>query len=197
LLQIFKMKTILLSAIILLSACSKKTELTPVQSQHYHYKNLGNFELSYDRSLNLDLNNDGVIDFAFATLATPDYESIEKLEFRAYTLNGSLLYNNSTTPKVFNKGEKISSRSSENFNWTKTNAFLATRVYTADPSSPAWAGAWKDKTDRYLAVRCKGADKFYNGWIRISCGGIHSKLIIHDYAIQQIPEADIEAGDLE
>jgi hypothetical protein len=190
------MKRIILAALILISACSKKAEENPVpvSDPSHYYKDLGNFELDYNHSLNLDMNADGVIDFAFATNIISDYLGIEKLEFRAYTLNGSLIYNKGVVPKVFNESEKISTGNTQDFNWTRTNIFLATRVYSEDPSTPEWHGAWKDKTNKYLAVKVKANDKFYTGWIRMSIGGIHSKIILHDYAFNKIADADINAG---
>jgi hypothetical protein len=140
------------------------------------------------------MNNDGVIDFAFATNIISEYTGIEKLEFRAYTLNGSLIYNKGIIPKVFNESEKISADNTHDFSWTKTNVFLANRLYSEDPSNPIWEGAWKDKINKYLAVKVKANDKYYTGWIRMSIGGIHSKIILHEYAFNKIADADINAG---
>lgn len=178
---------------IMFTGCSKDEHQT-VEGQDFYYKNLNNYEIDYNHSINLDLNNDGNIDYAFAASVITDY-LVEKLEFRAYTLNGSLLYNDDVTPKVFDKDEKIKTGNSSTYGWTQKNAFLAFRIYTEDPSSPTWEGAWKGKTNKYLGIKIKSGNKFYTGWIRMSIGGMQSKIILHDYAFNKTPGADIEAGE--
>ena len=191
------MKKILLFATIIAIGCSKKTEQPENISTQIEYKSLNDFQLDYSHSLNLDMNNDGVIDFAFAaSVIYDDVVSIEKLDFRAYTLNGSEYFNDNITPKVFDKSEIISRGNSQNHSWTRNNAFLATRVYTDDPAVSTWDGAWKDKTNKYLAIKLKQGDKYHTGWIRMSIGGNHSRIIIHDYAYSKVADKDIKAGEV-
>lgn len=186
---------LVIAIVILLTGCSKKIQQEPVENSKVYYKNLEDFELDYSHSLQLDMNNDGVQDFAFASSIISEY-LIEKLEFRAYTLHGSMILNNDVTPRVFDKSENITNTDAGIYSWTRNNAFIATRMYTADPATPAWDGAWKDKTNKYLAVKIKANNQFFTGWIRLSTGGIHSKIIIHDYAFSKMAETPIKAGEI-
>lgn len=185
---------IIVLALCLLASCSKEPEQKPEEKKEVIYKNLGNKDVDYENSMHLDLNDDGTEDLIFAASVIENY-LVEKLEFRAYTLNGSQLLSKNMIPKVFNKDELITSVNNHPYEWSSKNAFLAYRLYTDDPSRPAWEGAWMDKTNKYLGVKIKSPNAFHTGWVRISAGGMLSKLILHDYAYNKVTSKDIKAGE--
>ena len=190
------MKRVIIIASIFMAACSK-TEHPVVTNDHFYYKNLGDYTVDYDNGLLLDMNNDGTTDCAFATTMkqNPIDNSVEKLEFKTHTYNGSELFLDQLSPRAFSDKETISTTDGAVYKWKRNNALVVTRLYTNNPAVSYWEGAWKDKTDKYLGVKVKASDKYYTGWIRLSIGGEQSKIIVHDYALSKTADIDIKAGD--
>jgi hypothetical protein len=157
----------------------------------------GLVEFSTSQTYNLDLNNDGTIDFMIKAYASHIYFSAaagveiyslktDKVARDNFPLDSSLL--------AMNYGDTIRS----NLNWVNTtnSASKFLRAY-ANPGN-RWWGNWTDSTDHYLGLKIKQGSNTYYGWVRLSVSVIigKSSVTIKDYAYNSIPDKRILAGQM-
>lgn len=159
-------------------------------------------------SYNLDLNNDGTVEFVLGysqiplTFGTAPY---------TYTYNYNVILAQSPSPTttqidtaavanfVFPEAEDHSANdpigpTNPWFSGYGTNSvhFLAA-ASTLDPTSYNW-GQWVGAVDKYLAIKFNiGANTHY-GWARLDINSAANSFTIKDYAYESLPNTPILAG---
>ncbi len=159
---------------------------------------------SYDTSVYLDLNNDGIADFKF--------EAAGKVTFNSFTsgfsyssivsIQATGLHKDSADFKGVNYGNAIPGTTTGG--WA-SNGFLAKDsfrnkiIFTSSTavSSPAgtYGGSFYNVTGKYLPLKFKNNGNTYYGWVRLTTIGA-KQLIISAYAYNSIPDSSISAGNM-
>ncbi len=157
---------------------------------------------------NLDLNNDGIVDFKIS--ATLDFSSSyysSSSAFSFYTLkfsvkslgNNKIVIDTLQFPKAMYQQEIISSNNQWGINET---LFLSTRASfywngNGGAGSGTW-GNWNTQSEKYLGLNLKVATTNYYGWARIIVDeGFTKFLTLKDYAYNNIPEQPINSGEVD
>jgi hypothetical protein len=187
----------LVLVIFIFSACKKDKPVTPVEREgpEMQYHDLQNTEVKYRQSKRIDLNNDGTIDFFFATLSMGDpVQQRDRLQFYAYSMVEAYLLNNADdqTP-MLNKADEISQQHS-GYQWFDISAIVLAEKIIPLTGSPFWEGAWKQASHKYLPVNVNKNGHIYYGWIELSFDITAEKMILHRAALCTETGQKIKAG---
>ncbi len=145
----------------------------------------------------LDLNNDAVIDFEFATSVASssstlvNFATVSVVGDTNNAVLGSLYYGMYPFPYRLNNGDSIKPNS---VLWPGYS--LTTGVNYLGVTGPATYGNWVGITDKYLGLRIKVAGQFYYGWARLSVNATTDTITIKEYAIEALPNTPIAAGQI-
>jgi len=155
---------------------------------------------------NLDLNNDGTVDFFIAYASSPSFNgpctgSHTNSNVEISPAAGNAVVIDSVYPGELNEGAPIASGSPNN---DDVNQVLASDAWHCAviifPPHHYWSeaksGNWvTGATDKYLGFKLKvGAQDFY-GWLRLSMGANASYATIKDYAYSSVANSPLYAGD--
>lgn len=133
----------------------------------------------------IDLNKDGIIDFYIKHFHPSS--TTQQAEF--YTQvgeSGEVLTDANDVPLALNQNDNISSAQTQWVN--KATAMFSTALQMADN----WAG----KSDKYVGVRIKVNNHWNYGWVRITIPADLSKIIVKDYAVNEVADSSIHAGQV-
>jgi hypothetical protein len=180
---------------IFFTACSKKENPTPLSIQ---YVNLNNAAVTTDQSVNIDLDQDGTIDFYVTkelkeTAAGQD----DLLEFRVVSRQqNKLLIQQNGTPARKEAGVWIRKNDEGEYKWDASeHAVIVTRGIPIDIANAYWTGTWKDQYNKYLPIQLIKDGKTHNGWIQLSFSTVlPSRIIVHDAAYNKTADEPIQAG---
>lgn len=143
---------------------------------------------------NLDLNNDGTIDFNFSISSSSS--SFMGIIFSSQSISvsptgsNSILQDPSYYPYALNNGSAINNAG----NWS-TYGLLAQHLFISYFGSTYnySYGNWQGATDKYLGLRISVGGNTLYGWARLTVLS-NSAFIIHDYAVETTPNTPINAG---
>jgi hypothetical protein len=132
---------------------------------------------------NLDLNNDGTVDFQLRR--TAGYYTY----FRVTSTNYSNKAKNATTGATWMVGKL-------NLNDTisSTNVFNSTSLEWGKNSISGYGPWFGGATDKYIGVKFQISSVTYYGWIRVDVAADLSNMTIKDFAYESSPGALIKAG---
>lgn len=139
---------------------------------------------------NLDINNDGTIDFSM----TSHYESYYNwlTLFSINGINACLAVTPWYTETLpLDTGREI-------FNPIGIETFETGALFTVGDCMGGGSGCfydWKDKNDKYLGLRFLINGKTHYGWARLTITS-HTQWVIKDYAYQAKPNIGIRAGQM-
>ncbi|MEO8149644.1 MAG: T9SS type A sorting domain-containing protein [Bacteroidia bacterium] len=149
---------------------------------------------SCTKSYNLDLNNDGTVDFTLYTSALGD-TCPGHTRRRVYVNSQS---GNATVTLMMNANDLID-------NNLAFNASIGTLRSNTKPPGLVWTscsvgwGSWTSTSDHYLGLQLTVGPSTYYGWVRLNVAiylqgpGVVS-FIVKDYAYNSIPNQPILAG---
>ena len=142
----------------------------------------------------LDLNNDGIIDF---TISQDHSESWEFLQIISNPNSGNGILSVSpwyTHPLPLKKGNKIFNEGEYHNGEIYTNhaLFNINECFFDDPNCPY---NWKGKGDMFIGLRIVMNGKFYYGWVQMNVEAIH-QWVIKDYAFNSTTNKPIYAGQI-
>ncbi len=173
-------KLLLLSFFLLLfnklDAHIKYTQVTP------NVTISATVSMVFDR-YDLDLNNDGTIDF-YIKHFHPDTTTQQAEFYTQIGQAGEVLVDTGTVPFALNAGDNISSSQSTWVDYAGAS-FSSALVMNAN-----WAG----KSDKYVGLRIQLGGHWYYGWIRLTIPSDVSKIIVKDYAVNEVADSSIKAG---
>lgn len=143
---------------------------------------------------NLDLNNDGTVDFIFGF-----YAGVYNYGSQSFPYNLTYVYTQSTAtnkvdtmatefPAVHNLNDSIKATNK----WSDAGAWLLGYAFTTLPYS---GGDWLGATDKYLGVQFAIGTNIHHGWVRLDHASNASSITIKDYAYNTVPLAPIKAGE--
>jgi len=150
---------------------------------------------------NLDLNNDGVIDFVFGVLSRYQTDTsgskYNKAGVKPDTMNGNGImgYVHTNVAKYYYASALSTNQdinNTKNF-WEYSGGYGTFFLYYADGVG---FGQWKNVTNKYMGFRFKdsGGNTHY-GWMRMDITVYPVELVIKDLAYQSTPDAGIKAGE--
>jgi hypothetical protein len=187
----------LVLVILVFSACKKDKPAIPVEEEgpEMQYHDLQNAEVKDHQSKRIDLNNDGITDFFFATLLVGDpVLRRDRLQFYAYSMVETYLLNdNKDQSPVLNKSDEISNQHN-GYQWFDLSAIVLAEKITPLTESPFWEGDWKLANHKYLPVYVGKNGDIYYGWIELSFDAPAEKMILHRAALCTEPGQKIKAG---
>lgn len=155
----------------------------------------------YDVEFELDLNNDGVVDFiifsGIDSWYTGNYSrSINwfystSVSVRGYNNNGiGIAYGiNRNLAKPFSKGDTIGS--SLLFDRKNSNLLLGKNDNDGDKT-----GLWPNQNEKFLGLKLHVGNNDYYGWARLVVFSGGKALVIKDYAYNLLPDKPIIAGEV-
>ena len=152
---------------------------------YYHDLNPDTIISVTGQQFDLDLNNDGTVDFYIAYnnfggyIQTEFYTNIGQL--------GKVLTNGNGAPLALSINDNINSSQSY---WICTATSSSSSALSMNYNGAAFVGL----ADKYVGLRIKLSNQWYYGWIRLSIPSDTSKIIIKDYAYNQVPNTSINAG---
>lgn len=203
-------KTEFIAIAILLFAlvsCSKKDAIstTPeplppvneVPTPAMHYTDLSGKNITYRRSLVLDLNNDGNTDLWFYTQLVGDSQTQQNRIHYMVTSSQycDLLIDTLTeqTPR-FGLGQEIPVAAPEKLNWYNIVAVTLMRKVTSSHAPVRWEGNWTNSGHQFLPFQVRTAKGVHNGWIEMTADAETESLTFYRYAISVQPNVAIKAG---
>ncbi len=134
---------------------------------------------------NLDLNNDGTIDF---NIRHNNYEGFIQTEF--YTNFGELgqiVTNGTGAPAALNINDNINSGQP---NWVCTVGSSSNSALFMNANGANFVG----QPDKFIGLKIKLSNQWHYGWVSLSIPSDTSKIIVKAYAYNQVPNASISAG---
>lgn len=142
---------------------------------------------------NLDLNNDGTVDFSLKSYSEAYYDW---LQIGTNTNGNGVLsvipwYSN---PVPFDIGRKIFNVAS----YTNGEIYESWGYFTIGDCFGGGGGCyydWKDKYDKYLGLRFLINGQIHYGWARLDVSS-YTQWVIRDYAYQATPNTAILAGQM-
>ena len=184
--------TILLSALLFLSACDKPVTYEPEMI----YTDLQNKEVRFNESSSIDFNKDGVIDIRFHSMLVGD--PIAQQDKQKYLVTSKVncllpLNSNENAPLLL-KGEAVRLDDFDGYTWYQVAQIELAQKITGITGDPFWEGLWKSSNHNYLPVQVLVNNQRFNGWVELSFDMSAEKIILHKAAISKLPERDVIAG---
>jgi hypothetical protein len=151
------------------------------------------FEGDNNATFNIDLNDDGTIDFAInGGFVSTSFEQILVDPVGSNAVWGtapSYLY-----PFALNEGDAIG----DNPSWISGGGQILRYKASAGASSCGFASSWcpGDITDKYLGLRFEVGGNTHYGWVRLDVLGTNTTddWIVKDFAFEATPDTPIQAG---
>ncbi len=145
-----------------------------------------------NHDLELDLNNDGIVDF---TLLIGDYATPAAARLLPKAGNEALGSGagNYFYPFALNLNDSISATQAT---WNGTlNGSMLTMAWVFTGGS---YGNWLNAADKYLGLRFFIGDNLHYGWVRfdIAADSVGITVVFKDYAYNSIPGQGLEAGQM-
>jgi len=179
-------------------AIDKKAEGQIVYTRLNPYDTVGYWTNTYQ----LDLNNDGIIDFGFnggretftvhrSTYSSYKYNTDTFVGCKVYNSNKVLInttgyFFTSNLIKPLNAGDIISSKDTA---WVTGQQILAEHVSNNSFRSEQWAGQ-----DHYAGLKLLKNGNTYYGWVRIYVAPHSEFALIEEYGYNSIPGSPVYAG---
>ena len=147
----------------------------------------------------LDLNNDGVIDFTFKYLVSTGPclcgpPLVEHYYVRLLPTSGNGVMNNTNGPLALISGSLIDATMS--FSTVATQSLAWSGMSCIGGCHGTAQGNWSGANDRYLGLHIQVGITNYYGWARLNVGPRGNAFTIKDYAYNSMPGGLILAGDL-
>jgi hypothetical protein len=147
------------------------------------------------KSYNLDLNNDGIIDF---TLHTSYNHFICQFQITSTIKSVSIVSQSGNLAAANPLPANVSIGSSLSF--TTNSVTLRTVALGGGPGCPSGStsGSWTSTSDRYLGLQITVGSNTYYGWVRLNV--VVDQFVstvsctVKDYAYNSIPNQPILAG---
>ena len=188
-------KYFMLAGLVLLGACHKTSEKSPVTPVIDYIE--FNKEIAFTQYFSFDLDSNGSKDFLFYTLLVGD--PILGRDYHQYHIVSSIGASfpidtlNEQTPALAGN-MAISPHSPAGLSWyVATDSWIARKVI-GTTGAPYWEGNWKDASHRYLAIRVDRAGHGYYGWLEVSFDATAEKIILHRAALCREAGKEVKAG---
>ena len=147
----------------------------------------------YNHPIQLDLNNDGKMDFHFTVGLFMNGQNVDQ-KFVAVSLEASRIKLNDAFAMAYDFGYTIGDVNiSDPGQWSIDSGELMS-VKTNPNQGVTFEGPWVDKPVAYLAVSIRLNDKYYFGWIKLISDILNQSILITEYAINRIAGRPIDAG---
>lgn len=199
-----KLKTYTILAGSALTAASAKADIVYTDINDVSIANNGQF---YD----LDLNNDGVMDFKLEItkvnniISSYYYSSYNfyklGVKYKAISLQplntNEAIVSGGLYIDALNLNAPINQQANWNANQNNLGYFLS--YYYSSPggtsNSATSKGLWNNKLNKYIGLKLLVSGKVYYGWVRLDVANMYDSFIVKDYAFQDCPTIPIKAGD--
>jgi len=150
-----------------------------------------------DTTYNLDLNNDGIVDFKIIQTHTSFRNGGTNYSFSAHGgefVGAIAMSSNALIGKPFYYGSAINANNVGSYGWAKGQSFEYEKwqLRGNDDSSFYSGGPWRFNSDTsYVPLKLVDNGNTYYGWVRLYIGG---SFIVTGYAYNSVPDSGIYAG---
>jgi hypothetical protein len=204
------MITSAMSLLLFIGSCSKDSNSpgsaqTTTNNLNIVYTDLisDSVIVSESRKLyNLDLNNDGIVDFVFAEFSSPVSNCRQSTGIRHAILvkpasgsRNAMIY---TLTNIIRPLDSLTIIDANAALWSVDTFYHVFFTITTGPAqrcNPP-SGLWQNNEDNYLGLRFIKDDKTYYGWARLNRGIEGTSLTLKDYAYNNNPGKHIFAGQI-
>lgn len=150
----------------------------------------------FNRGAYFDVNADGYKDIYFTTMLVGD--PVEMADKKQWLVMSSfytnLPVNHDEVVPDFGEGAAVPVHNFDSYRWFNASSVLLAQK-TIPVGHPAyWVGNWKDANRKYIAYQVIKNTGLYNGWVEVSFDTTAEKLILHRYALSQLPGRTILTG---
>ena len=193
--------------IIVISACKKEKDtplpLKPSSGISFKALNITIDSLQYTNPIQLDLDNDGSIDYNLSSVLLEQ----EDLPYMYLFIRGDSRAKNQIMVKAepelalagywvnpFNKDVEINNAPVSGCKWNDllTKGFLM--GLSDNGINKVFSGAWIGKQDKYVGLKFTVGGKYHYGWLRVSHMAGRESLLVADCAYNEEPGKSIMAG---
>ncbi len=178
------MKKIILPLCLLLSAAATaQVTYTDINPDAVIAATTQSQSVQYD----LDLNNDGTIDF---NIKHNDYGGFKQAEFYTnFGQTGEILSNGSGGALALNLNANINSTLT---NWVCTATSSGNSALFMNANGAAFPG----QQDKFVGLRIKLSGQWHYGWVRLNIPSDTASIVIKDYAYNTMANASVTAGQV-
>lgn len=172
-------------------------DLRDYKRRNIVYKNLRNFQIGHTDVFAIDIDSNGIDDYAFTTGVIVN-DAGEHYHYRFVPLKANTAAAIDNNVIRFNEGDFIGSN--QNFQKLDIESLV---IKSINSDGVVWTDSWSNNAQQYIGVHFHltnnlqnpGTEKYY-GWIRISFNKALEKIIVHDMAYMTIPHKSIKAGQM-
>ncbi len=183
---------------ITIISCKKDrvNEPQPITPPAMNIVDLHDTTVVFNRGAFFDVDGDGSKDIYFSTLYVGDpVEMVDKKQWRVM----SSFYTNLPVNKAedipdFSEGAEVPVKNFDSYSWYNASSVVLAQKIIPDGQPAYWTGIWKDAAKKYVAFQVLKNNGRFNGWVEVSFDTAAEKIILHRYAISQVPERTILAG---
>ncbi len=172
--------------------------ISPAATERNEERVIAHFELespaafSIGQNYFLDIDNDGTDDFSFNTASSFSNDAI-RTTFLVHALGNNEIMSWKDYAIIYESDDVISSYS-DDLTWRSGSGEIIEEVH--DGNQPMWNGLWSGDRPQYLAVKLQKGGNDYYGWIKVSIDPDKEVAYVNEYAINRVPSASINAGQI-
>lgn len=188
--------TIIISALLLFTACKKSTVIDPINTHpQMMYTDLTGSVVGFNQHKAIDLDKDGYNDIGFGTMLVGD--PVNKQDKKQWLVTSSfytsLPVNTLEGIPMLALSDLITIGNFPGYFWyNASGVLLAQRII--EEQNTYWLGDWKDAYHRYIPLQLNKNGQLYNGWVEISFDLRTEQVVLHRAAIAKEANKNIKAG---
>ncbi len=189
---------LIVSLLAVFFSCKKDRvkEPQPVVPPAMTIVNLHDTAVVFNKGAYFDVNGDGHKDIYFTTLLVGD--PIEMADKKQWLVMSSfytnLPVNNDEMLPDFAEGAAVPVHNFDSYRWYNASSVVLAQKTIPLGQPEYWTGNWKDADRKYIAFQLIKNTGLYNGWVEVSFDTTAEKIILHRYAISQVPGRTILTG---
>jgi hypothetical protein len=146
--------------------------------------------LNLNESMNIDLNNDGTVDFI-----AQHQDLIFVSSSSTYSYMVSRMMPQGSNMMVISTTSNYAATLNANDLINDSRAFGSWNILASVSSGGYDWGNWNGATDKYLGVQFYIGANVHYGWIRLTVPAGSASMLVQDWAYQSIADSGILAGD--
>lgn len=172
---------------------AKENEEDELSSSNIIYKNMGDVEIAFNKSISCDVDDDGINDFTIGSQKI--ISTSEQSTNNRYFFTGSFrLYSpidNMEQTRLLSVGDIVSENNFPTYEWFNSSKIILVEKVIPLSGNIFWKGEWRDVSHMFMAFAVEKNEKRYYGWLELSFSKEKEAVILHRSAISSQAETSI------